>query len=57
MRRHGDAAVADRTAGDPRSSATMTQSHAQIVTGWDGTGNTAEGMVVGPENERTTDGT
>ena len=45
MRRHGDAAVADRTAGDPRSGATMTQSHAQMVTGWDRTGKPAAGMV------------
>ena len=45
MRRHGDTAVADRTAGDPRSGATMTQSHAQMVTGWDRTVKAAEGMV------------
>ena len=41
MRRHGDTAVADRTAGDSRSGATMTQSHAQMVTGPDGTGKAA----------------
>jgi len=45
MRRHGETAVAERTALDSHSGATMTQSHAQMVTGWDGAGKAAGGMV------------